>query len=55
MATGGTRNTQITVNIGKLIESMTVTMADKTDTGELERAILQSINRSLAIATSTDR
>ncbi len=55
MATGGTRNTQITVNIGKLIETMTVTMADKTDTGELERAILQSINRSLAIATSTDR
>ncbi len=55
MATGGTRNTQITVNIGKLIESMTVTMADKTDTGELERVILQSINRSLTIATSTDR
>ncbi len=55
MATGGTRSTQITVNIGKLIESMTVTMADKTDTGELERVILQSINRSLAIATSTDR
>ena len=55
LATGGTRNTQITVNIGKLIESMTVTMADKTDTGELERVILQSINRSLAIATSTDR
>ncbi len=55
LATGGTRNTQITVNIGKLIENMTVTMADKTDTGELERVILQSINRSLAIATSTDR
>ncbi len=55
LATGGTRNTQVTVNIGKLIESMTVTMADKTDTGELERVILQSINRSLAIATSTDR
>lgn len=55
MATGGTRNTTITVNIGRLIETMTVTMADKTDTGELERIVLQSINRSLAIATSTDR
>lgn len=55
LATGGTRNTQITVNIGKLIETMQVTMADKTDTGELERMVLQSINRSLAIATSTDR
>lgn len=55
LATGGTRNTQITVNIGKLIETMQVTMVDKTDTGELERMVLQSINRSLAIATSTDR
>ena len=55
LATGGTRSTQITITIGKLIESMNVAMADKTDTAELERVVLQSINRSLAIATSTDR
>lgn len=55
MATGGTRNTQITVNIGKLIENMSVAMNGAADTAELERAVLQSINRSLAIATSADR
>ena len=29
-------------------------MADKTDTAELERIVLQCINRALAIATSTE-
>lgn len=55
IATGGTRNTQITMHIGKLVERIDVTMMDKADTGELERYVLSAINRSLAIATSTDR
>lgn len=55
IATGGQRNTQITMTIGKLIESLNVSMMDKTDSADLERVVLQSINRSLAIATSTDR
>ena len=55
LATGGTRNTSITMNIGKFFDSINVTMADKTDTAELERIVLQSMNRALAIATSTDR
>lgn len=55
LATGGTRNTSITMNISKFFDNIYVTMADKTDTAELERIILQSMNRSLAIATSTDR
>lgn len=55
IATGGTRNTQITMHIGKLVERIDVTMMDKADTGELERHVLSAINRSLAIATSTDR
>lgn len=55
IATGGTRNTQITMHFGKLIERIDVTMMDKADTGELERRVLSAINRSLAIATSTDR
>ncbi len=55
LATGGTRNTSITMNISKFFDNIYVTMADKTNTSELERIILQSMNRSLAIATSTDR
>ena len=55
IATGGTRNTQITVHIGKLVERIQVSMMDKTDTAELERNVVSVLNRSLAIATSTDR
>lgn len=55
IATGGTRNTSISMHIGKFFDNINVYMNDKTDTAELERTILQSINRALAIATSTDR
>lgn len=55
LATGGTRNTSITLNIGKFFDNINVTMADRTDTAELERIVLQSMNRALAIATSTER
>jgi hypothetical protein len=55
IATGGTRNTQITMTIGKFFDTMQVTMMDSTDTAELESIVVQSLNRALAIATSTDR
>ncbi len=55
LATGGTRNTSITMNISKFFDNINVTMADKTDTAELERIVLRSMNRALAIATSTER
>ena len=55
LATGGTRNTSITMNIGKFFDNIYVTMADRTDTAEIERIVLQSMNRALAIATSTER
>ena len=55
LATGGTRNTSITMNIGKFFDNIYVTMADRTDTAELERIVLQSMNRALGIATSTER
>jgi tape measure domain-containing protein len=55
MATGGTRNTSINVRIGKFFDSINVMMADKTDTAELQRIIVETMNRALAIATSTDR
>ena len=55
ITTGGTRNTSINMNISKFFDCINVYMNDKTDTTELERVILQSINRSLAIATSTEQ
>ena len=55
LATGGARNTSITMNISKFFDNIYVTMADRTDTAELERIVLQSMNRALAIATSTER
>ena len=55
IATGGTRNTSINMSIGKFFENLYVTMTDKADTAELERVILESMNRALAIATSADR
>ena len=42
------------MNISKFFDNIYVTMADKTDTAELERIVLQCINRALAIATSTE-
>lgn len=53
--TGGTRNTQITMNIGKFFDYLNVTMMDKTDSREIQRIVLESINRSLEIATSAAR
>lgn len=53
--TGGTRNTQITLNITKFFDSMNVSMADRTDTAELQRIILEVMNRALEIATSAAR
>lgn len=55
MATGGTRSTAITMNISKFFDSINVYMSDKTDTAELEQTIVQTMNRALAIATSTER
>lgn len=55
IATGGTRNTSIQMRIGKFFDTLHVHMNDKTDTAELERLVVQCMNRALAIATSTDR
>ena len=54
MATGGTRNTSINISIAKFFDNINVTMADKTDTAELENIIIQTMNRALAVAVSTD-
>lgn len=55
LATGGTRNSSITINIAKFFDNINVTMMDKTDTAGLENIVLQSMNRALAVATSTER
>ena len=55
IATGGRRSTSITMNISKFFDTLHVHMTDKADTAELERIVVQSMNRALAIATSTDR
>lgn len=55
IVTGGTRNTSITMNIGKFFDNLNVAMNDKTDTSELQRIILECMNRSLEIATSAAR
>lgn len=54
IATGGTRPTNINISISKLIETLAVSMMDKADTHEIERVVLQAMNRSLAIATSSE-
>ena len=55
LATGGSRSSNIHITIGKFFDNIQVTMADKTDTAELERIVLQCMNRALSVATSTDR
>lgn len=55
LATGGSRTSNIHITIGKFFDNIQVTMNDKADTAELERVVLQSMNRALAIATNTDR
>lgn len=55
ITTGGTRNTEIKMTIGKLVESLNVSMQDATDTGELQDRIIECINRSLEIGLSAAR
>lgn len=55
ITTGGTRNTQITLNIGKFFDNINVTNEHGVGMNELSRIIIESINRSLEIATSAAR
>lgn len=53
--TGGTRNNIITVNIGKLIETLVVHQFDKINTREFEALVVESMTRAIEIATSSAR
>ena len=55
ITTGGTRNTSIVLNIGKFFEDVNITNTDGRDLRQLQDAVLESINRSLEIATSAGR
>ena len=55
IATGGTRNTSIVLNIGKFFEDVNITNTDGRDLRQIQDAVLESINRSLEIATSAAR
>lgn len=55
ITTGGTRNTQITVNITKFFDYLNVTMMDKADTAEIQRVVLECMNRGLETAMSAAR
>lgn len=55
ITTGGTRNTSITVNIAKFFDSINVSMTDRMDTAELQKTILECMNRALEISYSAAR
>lgn len=52
---GGTRNTSIVLNIGKFFDDVNIMTTDGRDLRQLQQAVLESINRSLEIATSAAR
>lgn len=52
---GGNRSTNVTVNIQKFFDSINVTMMDRADSGELQRIILECINRAMEVALTTAR
>lgn len=55
IATGGTRNTSIVINVSKFFDDVNITTANGRDMRQLQDAVLESINRSLEIATSAAR
>lgn len=55
ITTGGTRNTSITLNIGKFWEDVNVFPAEDMDMNTISRKVLEAINRSLEAATAAAR
>ena len=53
--TGGTRSTTINIQIGKLIETFTTYMNGVTDRKEIEKLVLEAINRAIEIGLSSAR
>ena len=55
ITTGGTRNTSITLNIGKFWEDINVFPAEDMNMDKISRTVLEAINRSLEAATAAAR
>lgn len=55
ITTGGTRNTQITLNIGKFWDNVEVRMEDDRNLDGLSKKVLEAINRALEIGLSAAR
>lgn len=55
IATGGTRNTSIVINVSKFFDDVNITTVSGQDMRQLQAAVLESINRSLEIANSAAR
>jgi hypothetical protein len=53
IATGGTRNTSITINLGEMIGSVTFNGSLKETREDFERTLAESMFRVLAIAQSS--
>lgn len=52
---GGTRSTNVTVNIQKFFDQINVTMMDRADSGEIQRIVLECMNRAMEVALTTAR
>ncbi len=52
VATGGTRNTQITINLGKMIETVVFQEGTKENSNELQRIVEECLLRTLNAATA---
>lgn len=55
IATGGTRNTSITMTIGKFWEDINIYPSEEIDMNTFSKRVIEAINRSLEIATSAAR
>ena len=55
ITTGGTRNTSITLNIGKFWEDVNVYPSEDVDMSTLTKKVLEAVNRSLEAATAAAR
>ena len=55
IATGGTRNTSIVINVSKFFDDVNITTVSGQDMRQLQYVVLESLNRTLEIATSAAR
>ena len=55
VASGGTKHTNITINLGNLVETINLHGIDKNDLTEMDEAVLNSLTRVLAMAQGNNQ